>query len=319
MKSAMQKIQDTGVLPVINIPEPETAIPLVDALCEGGLNAIEVTLRSEGSLESIRRIRKERPEMSVGAGTVLSVEICEKALEAGAEFIVSPGFDAEVCAYCEKKNVPYVPGCSTATEIHAAAKAGLTVVKFFPAELSGGVAAINLLSGPFPKLKFLPTGGITFDNLGQYLRSPKVAACGGSFMASADLIKNRNFAQITENCRRAVKLSLGFELAHVGINEESEEQAAKTVAAICRAFLIDPVPKGSCIFAGTAVEVMKHPYLGTRGHIGFYTNSVSRAAAFFDRLGILIDEDHIKRDEKGLVAIYLKEEIGGFAFHVVRR
>ena len=319
MKTAMQTIQDMGILPVINIPDVDSAIPLVDALRDGGLNAIEVTLRSEGSMNAIRRIRAERPDFVVGAGTVLSVETCQKALEAGASYIVSPGLDMEILSYCKEHDVPYVPGCTSATEIQLAAKEGLKTIKFFPAELSGGIAAITLLSGPFPDLKFVPTGGITFENLGSYLRSPKVAACGGSFMAPADLIKAGKFDQITENCKRAVRISLGFELAHVGINHESEKDAAKTVEAICRAFLLEPIPKNSCIFAGTAVESMKQPFLGTKGHVGFFTNSVSRAMAFFEKNGIEIDREHIKQDTIRLVAVYLKEEIGGFAFHVVRR
>ena len=319
MNTKLQAMIDTGVLPVINIPDVETALPLVDALRAGGLGAMEITLRSEGSMKALRKIAAERPDFVVGAGTVLSVETCLQAIEAGASYIVSPGFDAEILDCCRKQGVPYIPGCTSATEIQLAAKEGLKTVKFFPAELCGGIAAITLLSGPFPELKFVPTGGITFDNLGQYLRSPKVAACGGSFMASADLIKQRKFEQITENCKRALRISLGFELAHVGINHESEKEAAATVEALCRAFQLDPVPKNSCIFAGTAVEAMKSPFLGTKGHVGFYTNSVSRAVAYFEKLGIAIDRDHIKQDEKGLVAVYLKEEIAGFAFHVVRR
>ncbi len=319
MEKVLQPILDTGVLPVINIPDVDSAIPLVDALSAGGLGAIEVTLRSPGSICAIRKIHTERPGFVVGAGTVLSVSQCREALEAGASYIVSPGFDQELLDYCKDNHIPYIPGCTSATEIQHAAKEGLTVVKFFPSELNGGIAAITLLSGPFPNLKFVPTGGITFDNLEGYLRSPKVAACGGSFMASSDVLKAKDFDRITENCRRALKISLGFELAHIGINHDSEADAVRTVEAICKAFLLEPVPKNSCIFAGRAAECMKQPFLGEKGHVGFYTNSIPRAMAYFKKNGIAIDSEHIKEDAKGIVAVYLKEQIGGFAFHAVRR
>lgn len=198
------------ILPVINIPQMEVALPLAKALLDGGLDVLEVTLRSECSLEAIRLIKDTYPQMQVGAGTVLDIETVDKAIEAGADFIVSPGYDEEVVDYCISRNILITPGCTSASEIQSAQKKGLQILKFFPAELSGGVEAIKLLSGPFPKLRFIPTGGINFDNLGKYLKNDKVAACGGSYMATAEQIKNRDFEGITAACKRAVDISKGL-------------------------------------------------------------------------------------------------------------
>lgn len=200
-------MEQYGVLPVINITDPAQALPLADALCEGGLPLLEVTLRSDCSLEAIRRIKAAKPEMLVGAGTVLTGQAVDDALAAGADYIVSPGFDPELADYCKAKGVLMVPGCATPSEIQLAVKRGLTVLKFFPAELGGGVAAIKLISGPFPMVRFLPTGGITMDNLGDYLATGKVIACGGSFMATAAQLKAGDYAGIAASCRKAARIA----------------------------------------------------------------------------------------------------------------
>lgn len=201
------QIAKAGVLPVINVPEVSLAVPLAKALMDGGMTALEITLRSDCSLAAIKNIKTAYPDFLVGAGTVLTQADADAAIEAGADFIVSPGFDPELVAYCSSRGALIVPGCATPTEIQLAAKCGLTTLKFFPAELSGGVAAIKLLSGPFPKVRFVPTGGITFDNLGAYLATGKVLACGGSFMANAEQVKNGKFDQICDSCKRALEIA----------------------------------------------------------------------------------------------------------------
>lgn len=320
MANQWNHYEHTGILPVINIPEAELAVPVAAALRDGGVNSIEVTLRSADSLESIRRIKEQYPDMTVGAGTVLSIQTVEDALAAGADFIVSPGYDDEVVDYCVKKDVLIVPGCVMATEIQKAVKRGLKILKFFPAELNGGVEAIKLLSGPFPGVKFIPTGGINFKNLGSYLSNSKILACGGSYMATSEQIKNRDFAGITASCKRAVDISLGFELAHIGINANGENDAVNTAEKIASFFRITPRYMNSAVFAGTAVEVVKENGWGQKGHIGFFTNSISRAMAYFQSRGITLNEQSIKRDKSGqITCIYLKEEIAGFAFHIVAR
>ena len=316
----VKAIEDSGVLPVINIPEPEVAVPLAKAIMDGGINCIEVTLRSKGSLEAIKRIKEAYPDMLVGAGTVLSPETADKALESGADFIVSPGFDEKLVDYCIEKDVLIVPGCSTPSEIQAGVAKGLTVIKFFPAELSGGIDAIKLVSGPFPKVKFLPTGGINFGNLGKYLESDKVIACGGSYMATAEQVKNRDFEAITAACKKCMDISLGFELAHVGVNSSDEESATSSAETVSDIFRMAPRYMNSAVFAGTAVEFVKGGLLGTKGHIGFKTNSVKRAIAYFENRGIKLNPDSIKRNAAGdITCIYLEDEIDGFAYHVVAK
>lgn len=312
--------EQTGILPVINIPQASLAEDVAKALRDGGLNSIEVTLRSADSLESIKIIKEKFPDMTVGAGTVLSTETVDAALNVGADFIVCPGYDEEIVDYCIAKDVLVVPGCTSPSEIQRAVKRGLTILKFFPAELSGGLDAIKLLSGPFPKVKFVPTGGINYNNLGTYLQNDKILACGGSYMATADQIKNRDFAGITAACKKALDISLGFELAHVGVNNETADEAQNGADRMGEIFRLPVKVGNSSIFTGTAVEFMKTMFYGTKGHIGFKTNSMERALAYLRNNNIEIIEESIRTDDKGkLVSAYLKEEIGGFAVHIVRK
>lgn len=312
--------EETGILPVINIPTIDKALPLAKALMDGGLYALEVTLRSACSLEAIKLIKETYPDMTVGAGTVLDSETVDKALEAGADFIVSPGYDAELVDYCVGKNVLITPGCVTASDIQSGVRQGLKIFKFFPAELNGGIDAIKLLSGPFATAKFIPTGGINYKNLGTYLENDKIVACGGSYMATADMIKNDDWEGITKACKKAVNISLGFELAHVGVNCQCGEEAEENAKTVSNIFRLTTKVGQSSVFSGTAVEFMKTPYYGTNGHIGFKTNSVARALAYFKKNHFEVIEESVRKDEAGkLVSAYLKNEIGGFALHVVRK
>ena len=312
--------EQTGILPVINIPGASVAIDVADALRRGGINSIEVTLRSADSLESIKKIKTEFPDMTVGAGTVLSTKLADGAVASGADFIVTPGYDDEVVDYCIQKNIPIVPGCVTASEIQKAVKRGLRVLKFFPAELNGGIDAIKLLSGPFPEVKFIPTGGINFKNLGEYLSNKKILACGGSYMATAEQIKNGDFDAITASCKKALDISLGFELAHIGINCDGEDNATLVAQMISKIFRLTPRYMNSAVFAGNAVEAVKSNGRGKNGHIGFYTNSIERAIAYFAAQDIALDEANTKYNKNNEIScVYLKDEIGGFALHAVER
>ena len=318
--NALDNVKKLGVLPVIKIEDPETAVPLADALRNGGINAIEITLRNDTALEALGRIKKQYPDMTVGAGTVLTTEQADEAVAAGADFLVAPGFNREIVEHSIENGIPFVPGCTTASEMDEALRLGLTTVKFFPAETMGGVAALKLYSGPYSMLRFVPTGGVGFDNLESYLRAPFIAACGGSFIAKAELIRAHDWEAISENCRKAMKMSLGFELAHVGINNENEDSALAN-AKILEKMLGLPLRDGnSSAFCGKAVEFMKCRYYGENGHIGFYTNSVYRAKAWFEREGIAVREESLKTKPNGdWQSFYLEGEIGGFAIHVVAR
>ncbi len=318
--NVMELISSIGILPVINITDITTARPLATALVRGGVPVIEVTLRNEESLNAIREILDEQPDMKVLAGTILSIEQAQSALDAGASGLVMPGYDDEIIDFAISKGVPIVPGCTDSADIQRGIKKGLSVFKFFPAELSGGIKTLKFLSGPFKSVKFLPTGGMYLSNIGEYLREKYIIACGGSYMATSEMIKNRDFDLITENCKKAVDISLGFELAHIGINHDDESGAVSTAETVSSIFGFAPRYMNSAVFAGTAVEAVKHQGAGEKGHIGFYTNSIERALAYFEKKGIAIDEANIKRNANGkITCFYLKDEIAGFAFHVVER
>ena len=208
MKSeALEIVADAGILPVIAVPSVEAAVPLADALVAGGVNAIEVTFRNAWAPDAIRAIRTVHPDMAIGAGTILEEGQIAAAKDAGADFLVTPGLDPEIVRAAQAVGLPIVPGVTNPTEITLGVKLGLKVLKFFPAEISGGVAALTLYHGPFPDVKFVPTGGMTMDNIGAYLAKPFVAACGGSYMAKGADIKEGRFDLIAENCRRCAAIA----------------------------------------------------------------------------------------------------------------
>ena len=207
MSDVNKRIEEIGVVPVIKLTNPERdAKPLADALCEGGLPVAEITFRASGADTAIRIMKEAHPEMLVGAGTVLTKEHVDKALAAGAQFIVTPGFDGELVAYCQEKGIAIFPGCTTPTDYHAAYKFGLEVLKFFPAEQSGGLAKIKAMNAPFPMFKVMPTGGISLKNLKEYLSAPVICACGGSYMVTADLIENQKWDEIIDLCKQSVEI-----------------------------------------------------------------------------------------------------------------
>ena len=189
MKSIEELFAELKVVPIVVLDDAKDAEPLAKALVEGGLPCAEVTFRTEEAAESIRIMTEVYPDMLVGAGTVLTTEQVDKAVESGAKFIVSPGFDPEIVDYCIEKNIPVFPGCISPSEVAQAVKRGLKVVKFFPAEQSGGLAMIKAMAAPYNMLKFMPTGGINTKNLKDYLACDKILCCGGSWMVKGDMIK----------------------------------------------------------------------------------------------------------------------------------
>ena len=202
MNAFNQKISEIGVVPVIKLNHPERdAAALAKALCAGDVPVAEVTFRAAGADKAISIMKETCPEMIVGAGTVTRTEQIDAVIAAGGEFIVTPGFDPELVAYAQEKGIPIFPGCTTATDYHAALKFGLELIKFFPAELSGGLRKIKALAAPFPQFKVMPTGGINLQNLGEYLASPIIAACGGGYMVTAELIDSNQWDEITALCQ----------------------------------------------------------------------------------------------------------------------
>ena len=199
-----EKFQKIGVVPVVVLEDVKDAVPLAKALVEGGLPCAEVTFRTEAAQESIRLMAQEYPDMLVGAGTVLTTKQVDEAIEAGAKFIVSPGFDPEIVDYCLAREIPVLPGCATPSEVAQAVKRGMEVVKFFPAEQAGGLPMIKAMAAPYHQLRFMPTGGINPENLKDYLAFDKILCCGGSWMVKGDMIKAGEFDKITAMTKEAV-------------------------------------------------------------------------------------------------------------------
>lgn len=206
-KDSVEQIADTGILPVVAVPDLKAAVPLARALVKGGMSAVEVTLRTPCALEAVAAIRKAFPALVIGAGTVLRVEQIGLAKKAGADFLVSPGFDADIVRAAQDAGIPIVPGVTSPTEVTAAVKMGLRVLKFFPSEANGGLAALALLHGPFPDVSFIPTGGMTMQNIGAYLAKDFVAACGGSYMAKSADVKGGAWEKIAAVCSRCVEIA----------------------------------------------------------------------------------------------------------------
>ena len=207
MKDLSEKMASYSIVPVVVLNDPKDAAPLAKALIDGGLPCAEVTFRTDAAEESIKIITRDFPEMFVGAGTVLTVEQVDRAVAAGAKFIVCPGFDPEIVDYCISKDIPIFPGCVTPSEVSQAVKRGLTNLKFFPAEQYGGVATIKAITAPFTTVKFMPTGGIGPKNIREYLSCDKILCCGGSWMVKGDLIKAGEFDKICELTKEAVAIA----------------------------------------------------------------------------------------------------------------
>lgn len=207
MKTLEEQFYDYAVVPVVVLEDAKDAVPLAGALIDGGLPCAEVTFRTDAAEESIRRMCSEYPQMLVGAGTVLTTEQVDRAVAAGAKFIVSPGFDPEIVDYCQAKNIPVLPGCVTPSEAAQAVKRGLKVVKFFPAEQAGGLPMLKSMAAPYTMLKFMPTGGINKENLKDYLSFDRIICCGGSWMVKGDMIKKGEFDKIRRMTKEAVELA----------------------------------------------------------------------------------------------------------------
>lgn len=320
MNSILDQISKIGIVPVIAIDDVENAEPLAKALCNGGLPCAEVTFRTEAAADAIKVMADKFPEMLVGAGTVLTTAQVDQAVESGAKFIVSPGLNPEVVKYCVERNIPIVPGTANPSDLEQAISLGLSTVKFFPAEAAGGLKMLKAMSAPYNKMTFMPTGGINEKNVVEYLKFAPIIACGGSWMVNKDYINNKEFDKIEELTREAVRAMLGFEVKHVGINMENEEAASDVADTFQAMFGFEKKVGNSSIFASSGIEVMKTIFRGAKGHIAIATNFVDRAVYQLAKNGFEIDPSTAKYDAKGNMTVaYLKDEVGGFAIHLVQK
>ena len=320
MNEVLEKISKIGIVPVVVLDDAKDAKPLAEALVKGGLPCAEVTFRTAAAEESIRIMASEFPEMLVGAGTVLTTEQVDRAVNAGAKFIVSPGLNPKIVKYCIEKGVPVTPGTANPSDVEQAIELGLEVVKFFPAEQSGGLNMIKSMAAPYTQMKFMPTGGISAKNICEYLAFDKIIACGGSWMVKKDLVAAGKYDEIQKLTEEAVRTMLGFELRHIGVNCEDEAAADSVASRYDELFGFTKKVGNSSIFAGIEIEAMKKIGRGANGHIAIGTNSVARAKNYLESVkGVKFIEDTAVVKNGKLTAIYMEEEIGGFAVHLVQK
>ncbi|MEG0240234.1 bifunctional 4-hydroxy-2-oxoglutarate aldolase/2-dehydro-3-deoxy-phosphogluconate aldolase [Anaerorhabdus sp.] len=314
----LKEIKKIGLVPVIKIDDLNDALPLAKALCEGGLPVAEITFRTELAKDAMKIITTECPQMLVGAGTVLTKQQVDDAIEAGAKFVVAPGLNPNIVMYCQEKNIPVLPGCSCASDIESALELGLTTVKFFPAEQLGGLKMIKALAAPYTKVNFMPTGGINADNIKDYMQYEKIVACGGTWMIDAKAIKEKDFEKIKTLTEEAVKSMLGLKLQHVAVNANpTTSKEVATQFATLFGGNVRETTKG--YFGSESIEVMNNG-VGTHGHLAIGAYNVERARHYFEAKGFVFDETTAEFDEAGeLKFIYIKEEINGFKVHLVRR
>ena len=320
MNEILKTIFRIGVVPVIAIDDAKKAVPLAKALVAGGISAAEVTFRTDAAEDAMRAIAQEVPEMLLGAGTVLTREQLDRALDAGAQFIVSPGFNPELVRYGLARGALMLPGTATGGEMEQAMALGLEAVKFFPAEENGGVKKLKALAGPYRKLLWMPTGGVNAQNLADYLSFDQILACGGTWMVKKDMIEGERWDEITALCKEAVRTMLDFRLAHVGVNCGSEEEAHRLASFMGACFGFAPRQTKTAWFAGKAIEYMDNGGPGEKGHIAIGTSSVERAMYHLGRMGVEFLPESVQYDAWGRARFaYLKGDFGGFAVHIVNR
>ncbi len=315
----LKRMEVSGIVPVVVLENADDAVPAAKALAAGGIDVMEITFRTAAAADSIRAVSAECPDTLVGAGTVVTLEQCKLAVSCGAKFIVSPGYDEEIVSWCIENGVTVTPGCVTPTEIMAALKHDLKVLKFFPANVYGGLGALKALAGPFGSVKFIPTGGVNQQNVGDFAMSPSVHAVGGSWVCTKADIAAHNFEKITALSKAGRDAYLGFEVAHVGINCPDAETSLSVSESFGKAFGFEVKQGNSSNFASSGVEVLKSMYLGTNGHVAIRTNRIEAAVAELEKRGFAVDESTAKSKNGRMNAVYLKDEIGGFAVHLLQK
>ncbi|NLJ10995.1 MAG: bifunctional 4-hydroxy-2-oxoglutarate aldolase/2-dehydro-3-deoxy-phosphogluconate aldolase [Treponema sp.] len=317
MQSVISRIKEVGLVPVIKIEDPAKAVPLGKALLAGGIPIAEITFRTLSAEESLRRLHNECPDLLLGAGTIINRNLAERAKNAGAQFIVSPGFNDDTVDYCQEQGLPIIAGANNPSLVEAGLEKGLDLFKFFPAEASGGVAMLKALAAPFASIQFIPTGGIDLQNLSAYAKLPSVAAVGGSWMVKEDLIEGEQWDEITRLCIQSRIALQGFSFAHLGINQDNED-SARNIASFFNTLGLSNKDGKASIFAGPAIEIMKQPFRGSLGHIALFCNNVERALAYLKAYGFSGVEETAKYENGHLKVIYLDKEVGGFAIHLVK-
>ena len=320
MNPVLQRVYEIGIIPVIAFNDVDEAIPLCKALMDGGLPAAEVTFRTACAEECIRKIHEELPDMLLGAGTVLTNDQADRAMAAGASFVVAPGYDPNVTQHVIDKGGLMMPGTCSAGEMQQAMNQGCEAIKFFPAEANGGVDMIKNIGAALKTAKWMCTGGVNAKNVNTYLANPQIIAVGGTWMCKSDKIKAGAWEDITAACKEAVDVMLGLELGHIGINCADDAEALKTAELLGGLLSKAVAPGNSSIFVGNKeFEIMKKPGRGTHGHIAIKCNSIDRAVYHLGQRGVKFDMDSMVNKNGKNIAIYLADEVAGFAIHLVQK
>ena len=320
MNPVLQRVYEIGIIPVIAFNDVDEAIPLCKALMDGGLPAAEVTFRTACAEECIRKIHEELPDMLLGAGTVLTNDQADRAMAAGASFVVAPGYDPNVTQHVIDKGGLMMPGTCSAGEMQQAMNQGCEAIKFFPAEANGGVEMLKNIGAALKTAKWMCTGGVNAKNVNTYLANPQIIAVGGTWMCKSDKIKAGAWEDITAACKEAVDVMLGLELGHIGINCADDAEALKTAELLGGLLSKAVAPGNSSIFVGNKeFEIMKKPGRGTHGHIAIKCNSVDRAVYHLGQRGVKFDMDSMVNKNGKNIAIYLADEVAGFAIHLVQK
>ncbi len=319
-RETMKRISSYGLVPLVTLDDAQDAVPLARALSDGGLPVAEVTFRTAAAAESMSRIHAELPDVILGAGTVHTVEQARQAVDCGAVFIVTPAFNPAIIEWCLAEGVAVLPGSATPRDFEDALALGLDTLKFFPASVYGGVEALRAAAGPFAGLSFVPTGGVSADNMADYLALPNVAAVGGSFTCPSKLVKARDWAGISQVTRSLIADLLSFEIGHVGVNSDTAVETGDSSQAFARLLGLATRNTSSSTFVGELIEVMQPGGRGRHGHLAFSTPQLERAVFYLGERGYTFDETTARRDERGrLRFIYLRDEIAGFAIHLSAR
>lgn len=314
-----ERLYNCGIIPVVVVENSDDAVSAANAMLAGDVDVMEITFRTAAAADSIKKVSENCPDMLVGAGTVTTLKQCKTAVSLGAKFIVGPGFSDEIAAWCGENNIDYVPGCVTPTEIMMAQKYNLKTIKFFPASVYGGLSGMKALSGPFPDVKFVPTGGVNSKNLQEFVTTPCVFVVGGSWICKKDDISQHNFEEITDLCKEARKTILGYEFSHIGINPTEELRDSSLCDVINSVFGFKPNELKMGYWAGPNIEALKENGPGKHGHIAVYTNSVPRALVDLEKRGYIFEEGSEQYVKDKINVIYLKGEYGGFAIHLLQR
>lgn len=318
MKHIVEHLGLIGIIPVVVIDDKEHAEPLARALVCGGVPCAEVTLRTSSAAAAIQKMATAHPNMVIGAGTVQAVDQVKTAVDAGAQFIVSPGVNRRVVEYCLQKSIPVIPGVATPTDIETALEYGVTVLKYFPAEQCGGIDFLQAVCAPYQDIQFIPTGGITEANLLSYLRYSHVLACGGSWMVKRELIAEGRFDEIQRLASRAVTTMLGFSLRHVGINHETPAESQQGSDVLTQLFGFPQRHTEGSIFVNEQFELTKRVLFGKHGHLAIETNFIDRALFYLGQKGVtIIPETNTIRQGKPQT-VYLNIDLGGFAVHLIQ-